>query len=446
MGFGAHFRKMPFSILAVIILFTFTACGESNFDGEIYDTRSIAIDDNSTSEDIDEEYELPVMTKVEKSIEEADVGAPIEEEPIEGDFDEVEEGEHLPMEVHYIDVGEADSALVICGDEAMLIDSGNPDQGSEIRLYLKQHGVEKLKYLLLTHSDRDHIGGAASIVSNMDIDNLFMCRYEKDNDVYLNLINEIEYKSMKWSTPEVGSEYDLGDAIITIVAPNREYDNPNDSSIAFVIRHGEDSFIFTGDAEVAAEEDIVNNGLDISADVYYVGHHGSSTSSTQPFLDKVSPKYAVISCAKENDYGHPHVETMNSLMAMGVQLFRTDAQGTIIVYSNGNDITFNVEPTDDWSIGNAEYAESASTQVKKAWAEATQAVKQESGEEAPEVTDVPEEQKEEITYVLNMNSMKFHKPGCDSVKEMKEKNRKDVTLSRDEVVELGYKPCKRCNP
>ena len=129
----------------------------------------------------DTQNKLPTVTEAVEVIEE-----PIEEKTVE----------YLPMEVHYIDVGEADSALVICGDEAMLIDAGNPDQGSEIRLYLKQQGVEKLKYLLLTHSDRDHIGGAASIVSNMDIDNLFMCRYEKDNDVYLNLINEIDYKSM----------------------------------------------------------------------------------------------------------------------------------------------------------------------------------------------------------------------------------------------------------
>lgn len=426
------YKRKLLCMVTYALLLGVTACGEQSVTEEEYNIeRNLVLDDiPSVEENVEKEEELPTVTEAVEVIEE-----PIEEKNVE----------YLPMEVHYIDVGEADSALVICGDEAMLIDAGNPDQGSEIRLYLKQQGVEKLKYLLLTHSDRDHIGGAASIVSNMDIDNLFMCRYEKDNDVYLNLINEIDYKSMKWSTPEVGSKYELGDAIITIVAPNREYDNPNDSSIAFVIRHGEDSFIFTGDAEVAAEEDIVNNGLDISADVYYVGHHGSSTSSTQPFLDKVSPTYAVISCAKENDYGHPHVETMNSLMAMEVQLYRTDEQGTIIAYSNGTEITFNVEPTNDWSIGNSEHAESASTQVKKAWAEATRAVQPKSTENVEE-TEAVEPQKEEITYVLNTNSMKFHKPECDSVKDMKEKNRKDVSLSREEVIELGYEPCKRCNP
>jgi len=333
------------------------------------------------------------------------------------------------------DVGEADSALILCGDEAMLVDTGNSDQGSMIRLYLKQHNVNGLKYLLLTHSDRDHIGGAASVISNIEIENLFMCRYEKDNDVYANMMNEINYKNMSWSTPDVGAEYQLGDATITIIAPNRDYDNPNDSSIAFVIRHGEDSFIFTGDAEETAEADIVNNGLDISADVYYVGHHGSHTSSTQPFLDKVNPKYAVISCAKDNEYGHPHIETMEKLKAMGVSLFRTDDQGSIICYSDNNGISFNAEPSDNWANGNAEINESMSTQVVNSMVEATNAVEEEQ---------ISEEL--EITYVLNTNSMKFHKPSCDSVNDMKEKNRQDVTLNRDEVIELGYQGCKRCNP
>lgn len=411
----------------LIMMSFFSACANKNaniIESE-YDLRTVVYD-----EDITVEVPEKITDVVEEEIL---IPAPTEKvTPIANEL--------KPMEVHYIDVGEADSALIICDGEAMLVDTGNADQGSYIRLYLKQNNVESLKYLLLTHSDKDHIGGAASVISNVDIENLFMCRYEKDNDVYNNMMNEINYKSMDWSTPEVGSEYVLGDAVITIVAPNAEYDNPNDSSIAFVIRHGKDSFIFTGDAEVAAENDIVNNGLDISADVYYVGHHGSHTSSTQEFLDKVNPKYAVISCAKSNDYGHPHIETMEKLKVMDVSLFRTDDQGTIIGYSSGNGITFNVDPSDNWASGDSELNESASTQVKKAMAEATAAVQEEKL-----VEEQPEE-KNEVTYVLNTNSMKFHKPNCDSVTDMKEKNRQDVTLSRDEVIELGYKPCGRCNP
>lgn len=378
----------------------------------------------------------------------------------------------LPLEVHFIDVGEADSALIICGDEAMLVDTGNPDQGTAIRLYMKKQKVDRLKYLLLTHSDRDHIGGAASVISNVGIDNLFMCRYEKDNEVYTNMINEIKYKNMSWSTPEVGSQYTLGDATITIIAPNKEYDNPNDSSIAFVIRHGTNSFIFTGDAEAPAESDIVNNGLDIAADVYYVGHHGSSTSSTQEFLNKVNPKYVVISCAKDNEYGHPHIETMDRLKAMGVALYRTDDQGTIICYSDGKELSFNTEPSTNWANGNSETNESASTQVKNGNAEESADIENGKNEEVTtqidngnaktvednkteEVTTqidngnaetVEDSKSTEITYVLNTNTKKFHRVGCDSVNDMKAKNRQDVSITRDEVVGLGYVPCKRCKP
>lgn len=357
-----------------------------------------------------------------------------EEEP-EADKDMTMDTEDtLPMEVHYIDVGEADSVLIKCGDEAMLVDAGNPDQGTKIRLYLKKNNVSQLKYLILTHPDRDHIGGAASVISNVKMDNLFMCGYEKESNVYSNVMNEINYKNMTWSTPEVGSEYPLGDAIITIIAPNREYDNPNDSSIAFIVSHGANSFIFTGDAESAAEADIVSNGMDISADVYYVGHHGSSTSSTQEFLDKVNPGYAVISCARDNEYGHPHIETMEKLKAMGTKLFRTDDQGTIICYSDGIELVFNVEPSDNWSNGNAYTAESPSEPG------IDDVLQEDSTDE--NVEDVSNE----ITYVLNTNTKKFHYPWCSSVNEMKPKNRKDVTMERNEIIGRGYKACKRCNP
>lgn len=426
-----------FSILIISILFLISCKGEeaSNASESFQETVSGG---NSAKKN---EYDKNEFAETDLADNKNEVSATdrLEVHPSDAVTENTEEtnalDEYHQMEVHFIDVGEADSALIICGDEAMLVDTGTPDKGTAIRLYMKQHNVSKLKYLLLTHSDKDHIGGAASVISNVDIDNLFMCRYEKDNDVYMSMINEIDYKSMSWTTPEVGSEYELGDAVITIIAPNSEYDNPNDSSIAFVIRHGDNSFIFTGDAEETAEADIVNNGLDISADVYYVGHHGSYTSSTQAFLDKVNPKYAVISCAKDNEYGHPHIETMEKLNALGVSLFRTDDQGIIIAYSNGNEISFNVLPSDNWTNGNAPNAESASTQVKNAIAEASAAAENEQTEVS-----------EEITYVLNKNSMKFHKIGCDSVKDMAKKNREDVTLGRDEIIELGFTPCKRCNP
>lgn len=362
------------------------------------------------------------------------------------------------MEVHFIDVGEGDATLITCGSDAMLIDAGDPTMGTTVRLYLKNHDITHLKYLLLTHSDKDHIGGAASVISNLDIDEIFMCRYEKDNDVYLNLINEIDYKSMTWRTPDVGELLTLGDSEITVIAPNREYDNPNDSSIAVLIRHGDDSFLFTGDAEAPAEADILANGLDIHATVYKVGHHGSRTATSQEFLDKVAPSVAVVSCAKDNDYGHPHIETLEKLKGRDIELFRTDLQGSIVAVSEGNGIVFDKEPTDNWEPGTVLDAESASTQVKQAVTEVTQVVEPESSSEdsgfvvyepSPEV-EAPDRSLPvttgEITYVANTNTRKFHRPDCDSVLDMKTKNRWDTTLSREELIEQGYEPCKRCKP
>ncbi len=373
-------------------------------------------------------------------------------------IDDTDSEAFSPMEVHFIDVGEGDATLITCGDDSMLIDAGDPSMGTTVRLYLKKHDITHLKYLILTHSDKDHIGGAASVISNLDVDEIFMCRYEKDNDVYHNLINEIDYKSMTWRTPDVGEKLTLGDSEITVVAPNREYDNPNDSSIAVVIRHGDDSFLFTGDAEAPAEADIVANGLDIHATVYKVGHHGSRTATSQEFLDKVAPSVAIVSCAKDNDYGHPHIETLEKLKDRGVELFRTDLQGSIVAVSEGNGIVFDKEPTDNWEPGTVLDAESASTQVKQAVTEATQAVEQESSSEdsgfvvyepSPEV-EAPDRSLPattgEITYVANTNTRKFHRPDCGSVSDMKVKNRWDTTLSREELIAQGYEPCKRCKP
>ena len=402
-----------------------------SFNPETVENQQIDLSDTSVEPEITTEP-TPTVTEVPQ----------ISDIPDDTD-QQLGEVAYEPMEVHFIDVGEADSTLIICGEDAMLIDAGTPDMGTAVRLYMKKQNVSRLKYLLLTHSDKDHIGGAASVISNVPIDNLFMCRYEKDNEVYLNLINEINYKNMTWTTPDVGTELTLGDANITVIAPNREYDNPNDSSIGVIIRHGEDSFIFTGDAETPAEEDIVNNGLDLSADVYKVGHHGSRTASSDAFLDKINPEYAIISCETDNKYGHPHFEVLEKLKNRGIKLYRTDKQGTIIAYSDGKDITFNMDPSEDWEPGTiVESDESASTQVKEAFAEASQAPLEETDTRAiPEV-----EEKPEITYVLNTNTKRFHYPSCDSVNDMKEKNKQEVTLSRDELIEQGYKPCGRCKP
>ena len=255
------------------------------------------------------------------------------------------------MEVHFIDVGQGDATLIKADGHYMLIDAGENDKGTAVQLYLKKQGVERLDYLVLTHTDSDHIGGADVIISKFDIGQIFMSDFKKDNKTYRELMESMQYKHMTYTTPEVGAEFALGNATFTIIAPNGDYDDPNNSSIALILDYGENSFLFSGDCEEEAEQDILANGINLDVDVYQVGHHGSRSSSSEDFLDAMSPECAVISCAEKNSYGHPHARTLNNLRARKIKVFRTDEQGSIIAFSDGKEITWNCSPSDSWQSG-----------------------------------------------------------------------------------------------
>ena len=257
------------------------------------------------------------------------------------------------MEVHFIDVGQGDTTLIVCDGESMLIDAGDNDKGTLVQNYLEKRNIEKLKYLILTHPDADHIGGADVIVTKFECENIFMSDSESDSDTYRDVISAIKYKENKNLLPKPGKKYELGSAKFTIIAPNGNYgDDTNNASIGIRMQHGENSFIFTGDAEETAENDILINGLPIQSDVYQVGHHGSKSSSSPNFLKAVNPKYAVISCGANNKYGHPHAATLNNLRSMGVNVFRTDEQGSIVAISDGKALRWNCSPSETWKAGN----------------------------------------------------------------------------------------------
>lgn len=324
------------------------------------------------------------------------------------------------LEVHYIDVGQGDATLIKCGSHAMLIDGGNNNKGTTVQLYLKKQGVESLDYVIGTHPDADHIGGLDVIVYKYNCDTVIMPDYEKDTKTYQELVDVIHDKNMKITYPVVGEQYALGEAKFTIIAPNSNSygGNANDYSVAILLEYGKNSFLFTGDAEEASEAEMLTNGIDISADVYKVAHHGSRSASTQEFLNAVHPKYAVISCGEGNSYGHPHAEVLNRLRSMGVEVFRTDEQGSIIASSDGENINWNCSATDSWQSG--EQTES-------------------DRENSDNVT-------EQTTYVLNTNTKKFHRETCGSVSQIKEENFQKVQMSREELEQSGYSPCKNCNP
>ena len=259
------------------------------------------------------------------------------------------------MQVHFIDVGQGDSTLIISGEHAMLIDTGVDTKGTAVQNYMRKQGIKKLDYLILTHPDKDHIGGAPVVITKFQIDKVFMSYFKKDTKIYNKVIQSLEEKRLNDEIPVVGEKYELGNAEFTIIAPNRSYegteDESNNSSIGILLQNGKNRFIFTGDAEKEAEQDIVKNKLAIAADVYQVGHHGSKTSSTKKFLNAVQPKFAVISCGKGNENGQPHEKVLNNFRKKDIQVFRTDEQGSIVATSDGENITWNCDPSTTWKSG-----------------------------------------------------------------------------------------------
>lgn len=371
------------------------------------------------------------------------------------------------MEVHFLDVGQGDATLITCGDHAMLIDTGDDSKGTAIQNYLQKQKITKLDYLVLTHPDADHIGGAPVVITKFEISKVFVSNFEKDNKTYQKLIQSLDDKRIKPLTSTVNSEYTLGSASITFLAPNKEYDNPNDASIALLVKNGARSFLFTGDAGEAAEADILKTKIDISADVYQVGHHGSKYSTSRALIKAINPSYAVISCAEGNTYGHPHAETLNTLRAYGVKVYRTDEQGVIVATTDGKTLSFNVPASETWKAGeptgsakaasgtaaqpatgkSSAQAENAQTEKSPVATEQMPAPSKEKVENAPAVEEAPQEAPApataELTYVLNSKTKKFHKPSCGFLPTT---NRVDSSESRESIIAQGYEPCKKCHP
>lgn len=251
------------------------------------------------------------------------------------------------LKVHYINVGQGDGILIEQGTHDMLIDAGTNEDEKLMVDYLSKEGIKHLDYVVGTHPHEDHIGGLDAVIKNFDIGTLYMPQVSTTTATFKDVVTAIKAKNLKITTPHPGDAFKLGNANCEILAPNSsKYNDMNDYSIVIKLTYGSNKFLFTGDAQTLSENEILAKSFDVSADVLKLGHHGSHTSTSTTFLDKVHPKYAIVSCGKDNDYGHPHDITMKKLEKMHIPLYRTDETGTIICTSDGKNISFNVQPGD----------------------------------------------------------------------------------------------------
>lgn len=312
------------------------------------------------------------------------------------------------LEVHFMDVGQADAALVICDGHYMLIDGGNAEDSDLVYSYLERRGAKHLDCMVATHAHEDHIGGLSGALNYASVDAALCPVTEYSSKVFQNMVKYLEEQGKSITVPRPGDSFDLGSARVEILGPVREYDDANNTSIVLRIDYGETSFLFTGDMETGAEGDLLDSGADVSATVLKAGHHGSDTSTGYRFLREVMPEYAVISVGEGNKYGHPDHEVLSRFRDAGTEVYRTDMQGHIVAKSDGKTVTFTTE------------------------------------KEADTATN-PTSNSDLQTYIGNAGSKKFHLPDCASAKNIQEDKRVEFD-SRVQAIAAGYEPCGRCKP
>ena len=264
---------------------------------------------------------------------------PEQEEISDSSPDPSEHGE-ASFWVEYIDIGQADATLICCEGHYMLIDGGYHSTSDVLYTVLKNHGITHLDYLICTHAHADHCGGLSAAYELATVSHVLAPVTEDDRDVSFTIFCDRTKKAgYTIEVPKHGEVFFLGTSQCEVLGPiSTEQENVNNTSIVLRVTYGETAFLFCGDAELEEETEILDEGYDIRCDVLKCGHHGSSTSTNYRWLYYAEPTYAVISCGKNNDYGHPHEQTLSRLRDAEVEVYRTDELGDIYFYSDGNTV------------------------------------------------------------------------------------------------------------
>lgn len=250
------------------------------------------------------------------------------------------------LEVSYLDVGQGDSAYIRVNDFDILIDAGPKSDSDKLIKQLKAKNIDDFEMVIATHPHEDHIGGMVKVFEEYDVKSFYMPSVTNTTKTFENMVKAVADEGIKIQQIKEGMHFDLGKgARIDVYSPIYEsYEEFNDYSPIMKLTFGDTELIFTGDAEAHAEADVVAKyPNDLKADVLKFGHHGSSTSSTDEFLQSVSPEYGIISCGADNKYGHPHKETLNKINKYNIKSYRTDTQGQITLTSDGKNISITTE-------------------------------------------------------------------------------------------------------
>lgn len=309
------------------------------------------------------------------------------------------------LTVQFLDVGQADCALLECGGEYLLIDGGNRDDSQLVVSFLEQQGVQELSAVVCTHAHEDHVGGLPAVLAVYPTKAVYAPTKTYSSNIFDKFVYYTDQQGLEITIPAPGDQFSLGQAEVTVLGPVKSYAEANNTSIVLRVDYGETVFLFTGDMETDAENDMLDyweGRLDWQADVLKVGHHGSNTSTGYRFLNAVSPAYGVISVGKGNDYGHPHKEPLSRLRQAGVTILRTDELGAIQAVPDGKEVTFT------WANQSA----------------------------APENAEAAEQ-----VFIGNKNSKKFHAPDCKNLPA--EKNSVEFS-SYQQAIDAGYTPCGSC--
>lgn len=386
-------------LTALLLTGLLTACASPVEQSDLVGTTTIPVEQQEEPEapEAPAEPEEPTQPSVPEAA-----------EPPEDDTAATVSGE-TDFSILFLDVGQADSMLITCGDAHMLVDGGNVADSSLVASVLQARDIDYLDYVVCTHAHEDHVGGLPGALSVATAGTILAPVIEADNKPFTDFAEAAAAQGVAITVPEPDTTYALGDASVQVLGPRQDYDDSNDTSLVLMVTYGETRFLLTGDMESGAEKDLLKAGCDLQADLLKVGHHGSSTSTSYVFLNAVMPQYAVIQVGKDNDYGHPSDDVLSRLRDADAAVYRTDLQGDILAVSDGETITVTTDRNESIQTNPTEQTD----------------------------------QDADYAYIGNTNSKKFHRPTCQSLPA--EQNR-IYFPDRATAVAEGYDPCGNCKP